>query len=161
MTKLVILPHKLLRQKSKPVKKIDSEIKGLANEMIQYIQLHHTERVRPLSLSACQLGQLVRVIAFRRNPISLDEDDIQVVINPEIVYQKSFYLVPEICLSIPGREFTVQRGKIVKITGLTLNNEIRSFRGHGTLAQVFQHEIDHLNGSLIDELGKERISPKE
>jgi len=146
----------LLRQKSNPVEKIDSMIKELAKEMVQYIHLHQGDKLKSLSLAAPQLGELVRVIAFRRNPRSFDEDDIQVVINPELVYLKGHYLVTESCLSIPGKVFTLRRGKIVKLRGLTLNNEVRSFRGHALLAQVFQHEIDHLNGVLIDQIENEQ-----
>ncbi len=156
MRDLVKLPNQLLRQKSKPVKKIDSKIEALAKEMVQFIQLYQEDNLRALSVSASQLGELVRVIAFRRNPMSFGEDDIQVVINPELVYQKGNYLAGESCLSIPGRKFTVRRSKLVKIRGLTLDNEVRSFRGRGLLAQALQHEIDHLNGVLIDRIGKRR-----
>ena len=156
MRELLTLPNQLLRQKSKPVKRIDSKIKALANEMIQFMQLHQADNMKPISLSACQLGELVRVIAFRRNPVSVDEDDIQVVINPELVYAKSFHLVTESCLSIPGKQFTLRRHKLVKIRGLTLDNVVRSFRGRDLLAQVFQHEFNHLDGILIDQIGERR-----
>jgi len=156
LRELVKLPNQLLRQKSKPVKKIDSEIEALAKEMVQFIQLYQEDNLRALSVTASQLGELVRVIAFRRNPMSFGEDDIQVVINPELVYQKGTYLAGESCLSIPGRKFTVRRSKLVKIRGLTLDNEVRSFRGRGLLAQSLQHEIDHLDGVLIDRIGKSR-----
>jgi len=156
LKELVKLPNRLLRQKSKPVKKIDSKIEALAQEMVQFIQLYQEDKLRAFSVSAIQLGELVRVIAFRRNPMSVSEDDIQVVINPELVYQKGTYLATESCLSIPGSKFTVRRSKLVKIRGLTLDNEVRSFRGRGLLAQALQHEIDHLNGVLIDPIGKSR-----
>lgn len=154
MRELVKVPSKLLGQKSKPVERIDAKIKSLANDMVEFIQLHRDDKIRPTSLSACQLGQLVRVIAFRHNPTSEEEDDIQVVINPELVYAKGNYLIREGCLSIPGKVFTLRRAKIVKIRGLTLDGEERSFRGRDLLAQVFQHEIDHLNGVMIDQVGK-------
>lgn len=156
MRELVKLPNQVLRRKSKPVKRIDSEIRALANEMIQFMQLHRADRLKPIGLSAPQLGELVRVIAFRRNTISIDEDDIQVLINPELVYIKGFYLVGESCLSIPGKEFTVRRAKIVKIRGLTLDGVVKSFRGRDLLAQIFEHELNHLAGLLIDQIGKKR-----
>jgi len=153
---LVKLPNELLRQKSKPVKEVDSEIKALARELVQFIDLHQADNLRPIGLSAPQLGELVRVIAFRRNPVSIDEDDIQVLINPTLVYTKGFYVVGEACLSIPGKDFTVRRAKIVKIWGLTLDGVARSFRGRDLLAQVFQHELNHMDGILIDQVGEER-----
>lgn len=156
MRELVKLPNQLLRQKSEPVKRIDSEIRALAKEMIQFMQLHRADDFKPIGLSAPQIGELVRVIAFRRNPVSIDADDIQVLINPEFVYQKGSYLVSESCLSIPGKEFTVRRAKIVKIRGLTLDNVVKSFRSRDLLAQVFQHELNHLDGLLINQIGKRR-----
>ncbi|MBA7602295.1 Peptide deformylase [subsurface metagenome] len=155
MRELVKLPNALLRQKSKPVKRIDSKIKALASEMVQFIRLRQADDLRPIGLTACELGELVRVIAFSRNPMSTEED-IQVLINPELVYAKSSHLVTESCLSIPDKEFTLRRHKIVKIRGLTLDGELRSFRGRGLLAQVFQHEIDHLDGILLDQIGERR-----
>lgn len=155
MRELVKLPNALLRQKSKPVKRIDSKVKALANEMVQFIHLYRADDLRPIGLTACELGELVRVIAFSQNPMSTEED-IQVLINPELVYAKSSHLVTESCLSIPGKVFTLRRHKLVKIRGLTLDNVVRSFRGRDLLAQVFQHELNHLDGILIDQVGKLR-----
>lgn len=155
MRKLVKVPSELLRQRSKEVKKIDSNVKALAKDLVEFIRLHQTDQWRPLGVTAPQLGQLLRVIAFSRNPAS-QEDDIQVLINPELVYEKDRHLVREGCLSIPSKEFTVKRAKIVKIRGLTPDNEVRSFRGRDLLAQVFQHELDHLDGILIDQIGERR-----
>ena len=154
MTELIKVPSRLLMQKSKPVEKVDSKIKSLANDMVQFIQLHRDDKEWPAGLAACQLGKLLRIIAFRRTPASFEEDDIQVVINPKLVYAKGNYLILESCLSIPGKVFVLRRAKIVKIRGLTLDGEERSFRGRDLLAQVFQHELNHLDGVLIDQVGK-------
>ena len=156
MRELVKVPSKLLHRKSKPVKTVDSEVKSLAKEMAEFMQLHRTESLRPISLSACQLGALLRIIAFRRNPISTDKDDIQIVINPDLVYAKGNVLVYEGCLSIPSKEFRLRRAKLAKIRGLTLDDEVRSFRGSGLLAQTFLHELNHLDGTLIDKIGERR-----
>jgi len=157
MRKLVKVPNKLLRQKSEPVKKIDSEIKALASDMVEFMHLRQDDKLHPIGLSAPQLGELLRVIAFSRNPMFIEGDEIQVLINPELVYQKGSQLVSESCLSLPGKEFTLQRAKLVKIRGLTLDGVQRSFRGRGLLAQVFQHELNHLDGILIDRLSKQQI----
>lgn len=147
---LVKVPSELLRRKSKAVKDIDS-IRELATEMVDYLVAHRADDVSPISVSAPQLGQLVRVIAFRRN--ASPDGDIQVLINPTLVYTKGSHVVPEACLSMPGKHFMVRRPKTVKIRGLALDGEQRSFRGRDVLAQVFEHEIDHLNGVLIDSIG--------
>ena len=152
MRELVKLPSQALRQKSARVKTVDSKIKTLAKEMVDFMRTRQTDTFRPIGLSAPQLGELVRVIAFNRNPMSLEEE-IQVLVNPELVYQKGKQVVRESCLSIPDKEFTLHRSKIVKIRGLTLDGVERSFRGRDLLAQVFQHELNHLDGILIDQLG--------
>jgi len=152
---LITLPNEILRGKSEPVKDIDSEIKALAGEMIEFMRLNQKNDWKPIGLSAVQLGELVRMFAFYTNP-PVENGDIQVLINPELVYEKGNYLVKESCLSLPGRTFVLKRAKIVKVRGLTLDGTSRTFRGRDLLAQVFQHEIDHLNGILIDQLGKEQ-----
>ncbi|GAI76508.1 unnamed protein product, partial [marine sediment metagenome] len=157
MRELVKLPNELLRKKSNPVKKIDRKIKELALEMIDFLRLHRGDAARPVGLSAVQLGELVRVIAFRGNPQSQEELRVQVLINPEVVYLKGHQVVSESCLSIPGRTFALRRAKLVKIRGLTLDGVVRSFRGRDLLAQVFQHELNHLDGILIDKLRKQQI----
>lgn len=159
MRKIVKLPNSALRQKSTQVKTINSKIKKLAQEMVDYMNQHQADHLSPIGLAAPQLGELVRVIAFRRNPNSNDNADIQVLINPTLVKAKDFHVVIESCLSVPDKVFRLRRAKKVKIRGLTLDNVERSFRGHDLLAQVFQHELDHLDGVLIDQIGEvERYS---
>lgn len=156
MRELITLPNELLREKSKPVVNIDSEIKALASDMAEFMRLNQAKKLRPVGLSAVQLGELARMFAFYANPMSEDED-IQFLLNPELVYEKGKRLVYESCLSIPGKTFVLKRAKIVKIRGLTLDGEERSFRGHELLAQVFQHELNHLDGILIDQLSSAPI----
>jgi len=151
LAELVKVPSELLRQRSKLVEDIDS-IRELAQEMVDFLHSHRADEPAPIALSAPQLGQLVRVIAFRRN--ATPDGDVQVLINPTLAYAKGTHIVPESCLSLPGKVFMVRRHKTVKICGLTLNGEQRSFRGRDVLAQIFEHETDCLNGILIDQIGK-------
>jgi peptide deformylase len=154
---LIKLPNYLLRQKSQPVVAIDSAIKGLAEEMIQFILQHQNVKIKPVGLSAVQLGEPVRMFAFVTNPEAGRDVlvDTSIVINPEMVYMKGSHRVTEACLSVPGKTFNLKRAKIVKIRGLGLDGEIHSFRGRDFMAQVFQHEYDHLDGILIDDRNKE------
>jgi len=149
---LVKVPSELLRQRSKPVTEMDS-VRELAQEMVDFLHSHCTDVPPPIAVSAPQLGQLVRVIAFRLNAAA--DGDIQVLINPTLAYAKGTHIVPESCLSLPGKSLMVRRHKLVKIRGLTLDGVVRSFRGRDILAQVFEHELGHLDGILIDQVGKE------
>ena len=151
MLPLVKAPSEMLRKKSKAVKDIGS-ITQLAGEMVLFLVDHANDDAPPVGISAPQLGQLVRVIAFRKN--ATEKGDIQVLINPTLVYSKGFRVVTEGCLSLPSKKFKFQRHKTVKIRGLTLEGQQRSFRGRDILAQLLEHELGHLDGILIDQLGE-------
>ncbi|MBU0778402.1 peptide deformylase [Patescibacteria group bacterium] len=157
MRQLIKLPNDLLRQKSKPVGAIDAAVRELAGEMVEFILQHQDVKIKPVGLSAVQLGEPVRMFAFVSNPeagrgVSVDTN---IIINPELVYMKGTRRVTEACLSVPGKTFNLKRAKIVKIRGLTLDGQLRSFRGRDFMAQVFQHEYDHLEGILVDQRSKE------
>lgn len=94
MAELVKVPSELLRRKSKAVKDIDS-ITQVAAEMVLFLVDHRADELAPIAVSAPQLGQRVRVIAFRRN--ASPDGDIQVKINPTLVYAKGSHVVPESC----------------------------------------------------------------
>jgi len=154
---LCTLPNALLRKKSQKVEEIDAGIRELADEMVEFMRLNQDKRMRPVGLSAVQLGELVRMFAFLANPAAGADAsaDIHVLVNPELVYSKGIHRVTEGCLSIPGRTFDLKRAKIVKIRGLTLDGQVRSFRGRDFMAQVFQHELDPQEGILVDQRSKE------
>jgi len=144
----------ILRQKSKPIKEITPKVKELANKMVDFMDNHSQDKNKPIGLSACQLGSNVRMIAFRENPGLLNREDIVILINPELVRTKGYHIVRESCLSLPGKFYLIKRYKIVKIRGTTLDGTSHSFRGRDLLGQVFQHELNHLDGVLIDSIGK-------
>lgn len=143
-----------LRQKSKMVEEITPKVEKFAEEMIDFIDSHSKDKNRPIGLSACQLGHSIRMMAFRQNPELLDREDIIILINPEIVYGKGQSVVKETCLSLPGKTYLLKRFKIIKIRGKTLDGTSRSFRARDLLGQVFQHELNHLDGVMIDKIGK-------
>lgn len=153
MRKLVVVPNPVLRQKCEPVETVTPAVRELAQEMVDYMYAHRTDKVIPVGLSAPQLGEPVRMFAFKPT-LSSPEGDIQVLTNPEIVYAKGVTTVREGCTSIPGKEYVLRRAKIVKIRGFDLDGNLKTFKGRGLLAQIFQHETDHLDGVLIDSIGK-------
>jgi len=158
MDEIVTIPNPILKQKAKPIKEITPEIRNLADRMIDFMDGHSKDKPIPIGLSACQLGYSLRMIAFRRNPQILERNDIIILINPELVSGKGKRIVNEGCLSIPGEFYQLKRFKIAKIRGLTLDGDVRSFRGHDLLGQIFQHELDHLDGILVSDTVKIKIS---
>lgn len=152
MRQILTAKNPILREKSKSIKKITSEVKAIAEEMLEMLGMKHYGEV-PLAIAAPQVGELIRMFVYRRSSYSAVPDDVLVVINPELVYTKGNIILKETCLSLPGKEFWIKRHNIVKLRGLDLNEKQCSFKGRGLIAQVLEHEIDHLDGILIDKIG--------
>ncbi len=76
-------------------------------------------------------------------------DMYRIMINPEIVAKSSLYETKEACLSLLGGKRPTKRYKTIKVSYLTEEFKpcVRIFTGY--VAQIIQHEIDHLNGVLI------------
>jgi peptide deformylase len=147
---LVIIPDSKLRLVSEPVKEITSEIRQLADDMLETMY-----DAPGVGLAAIQIGVPVRLVTM---DVSKSEDERQplVLINPEIVWaseEKRVY--EEGCLSIPEYYEEVERPDRVRFRYMDLQGETVEQDADGLLATCVQHEIDHLNGVLfIDYLSK-------
>ena len=99
-------------------------------------------------VAANQIGVDQRVFSYSVN------GELGYLINPVIVYRsEETELMEEGCLSIPGLWNRVQRSNAVTIRGQQLDGAEVEIEAEGLLAQVFQHECDHLDGMLyIDRL---------
>ena len=105
------------------------------NEMLRLLNRH-----AGIGLAAPQVGIDGRFFVTSWGDIFL---------NPEIVeVSESMHESREGCLSIPGKQFLVQRHKWVRLRG-----DGRKWKG--IKSSVIQHEADHLNGILISDIGKE------
>jgi peptide deformylase len=73
-----------------------------------------------------------------------------VLINPKIEeYSKQTYTTYEGCLSFDGLRAEVRRAKWIKATYYDEQGRLHQEKLEGFIANVFQHEIDHLNGTLF------------
>lgn len=138
-----ILPDPVLRQKAKRVRIIGGSIQKLIGDMIE------TMRAAPgVGLAAPQVGVPLRVIV-----IGMPEEEVKVLINPEVVRRKGERLVDEGCLSVPGYLGEIKRAESITVKGRDQNGKEIRVKADGLLAQVLEHEIDHLNGVLyVDHL---------
>jgi len=141
---ILVAPHPVLKQKAKPVEKVDARIATLMDDMLE--TMYDADGI---GLAAPQIGVLDRVIVVDvhgknepRNPLKMA--------NPEVVWA-SDERVPceEGCLSVPDQYAEVMRPKAVRVRYLDQQNEIRELEADGMLAVCIQHEIDHLNGVLF------------
>ncbi|HEY4500547.1 MAG TPA: peptide deformylase [Candidatus Paceibacterota bacterium] len=73
-----------------------------------------------------------------------------VFINPEIIkISREKEILEEGCLSVRFLYGKIERAKKVKIRAMNENGDIFEMGASGLLAQIFQHEIDHLAGKLF------------
>ena len=153
---ILIAPSRILTTKSKEVDEIDDFIRELAKDMEFFLTHPPIVGPIPIGIAAPQIGMNLRVFSCMLNPMARDDanKEITTIVNPRVVYIRHFHTVNETCLSLPGQSFTLKRGKIVKIRGTLLSGTLRSFKGHDIVAQMFQHELDHLDGILLDEAVK-------
>jgi peptide deformylase len=137
------LGDSLLKDPTRPVEAITSEIETLIDDMIE------TMYAAPgIGLAAPQVGVALRLfvvdISGGRRP-----DDLMVFINPEFVARAGMQLEEEGCLSLPGFTATVARPIEATLKGLDRHGVERTVHAEGLLARAFQHEMDHLDGTLF------------
>lgn len=144
-----------LRQKSRPVAKIDKKIVSLLKDLEDTLVAQ--EDPEGVGIAASQIGEFVRVFLIRH------QGKILTFINPEIVRiseqtkeKKDKEYIMEGCLSLPHYYGPVQRAwtatvryQVSKIeNGIwKLENQTKPFTGFP--AQIIQHEIDHLEGKIF------------
>lgn len=76
--------------------------------------------------------------------------------NPTIEFaSKKIITDYEGCLSVPGYFGNVDRSEKITISGYDKNNRKVTLKVEGFLARIFQHETDHLNGTLFVDKSKD------
>jgi peptide deformylase len=140
-----ILRHgaEVLHKPAAHVAEITPEIQQLIDDMIQ------TMYAAPgIGLAATQVGVPLRIfvadLSVGRNP-----GDLLTFVNPEFVERDGVQNEDEGCLSVPGFNANVVRPARVILKGLDRDGTEQTVEGTGLLARCFQHEMDHLDGTLF------------
>src|SRR3954462_12571298 len=133
----------VLHAKARLVDAMTSDIERLIDDMIE------TMYAAPgVGLAAPQVGVPLRIfvvdLSLGRDPASLI-----VMVNPEFVARDGMQLEEEGCLSVPGFNATVARPERATVKGLDREGREQIIEGTGLLARCFQHEMDHLDGTLF------------
>ena len=133
----------VLHEAAQPVEAITREIDRLVEDMIE------TMYAAPgIGLAAPQIGVPARIFVIDLS-IGRNAADLIVMINPEFVERDGMQLEEEGCLSVPGFNATVVRPERAVVKGLDRTGEEQQREGTGLLARAFQHEMDHLDGTLF------------
>jgi peptide deformylase len=133
----------LLHDAALPVDAITPDVSTIVADMID------TMYAAPgIGLAAPQIGVPLRMFVV---DISLGRDPsgLIVMINPEFVLREGMQLEEEGCLSVPGFNATVVRPEHAIVKGLDRTGAEHQREGMGLLARAFQHEMDHLDGTLF------------
>ena len=133
----------ILHDRARPVDQVTPEIDRLVGDMIE------TMYAAPgVGLAAPQVGVALRIFVVDVS-VGRDPNGLIVMINPEFVVRDGMQLEEEGCLSVPGFNATVVRPSHVIIKGLDRDGSEHQQEGNGLLARAFQHEMDHLDGTLF------------
>ena len=141
---IVQVPDPVLRKKTKKIKKIDDSTQKLIDDMIETMY-----DAPGVGLAANQVGVSLRLCVIDARD---EGPGLVVLINPEIVRRSGIRECDEGCLSLPGYRGRIPRSE--KVVVKAQNRDGRPVRYHATdlFAEVIEHEVDHLNGSLYFDL---------
>jgi len=133
----------ILHDRAQAVDAITPGIDRLIDDMIE------TMYAAPgVGLAAPQVGMALRIFVVDVS-VGRDPDGLHIMINPEFVERDGMQLEEEGCLSVPGFNATVVRPSRAVLKGLDRHGEAQRLEGSGLLARAFQHEMDHLDGTLF------------
>jgi peptide deformylase len=153
---ILYYPDPRLRNKAKPVEKVDDAIRQLVDDMFETMY-----EAPGIGLAATQANVPKRVLVI---DISEEKTAALCLVNPEIVAREGEEQSEEGCLSVPGIYDTVTRSERVKVNALDRDGQSIELEADGLLAVCIQHEIDHLDGKLfvdyLSNLKRQRIRKK-
>jgi peptide deformylase len=153
--KIILWPDPRLVKTSKPVTVFDENLRALVDRM--FVLMRESKGV---GLAAPQVGQNVRL--FIVGPTGKPEQD-RVYINPKLSDPADEEEGEEGCLSLPGINTNVVRIKLLRMQAQNLEGKPFEQLEEGYIARIWQHELDHLNGTLIiDRMGPvERLAHRK
>jgi peptide deformylase len=109
-----------------------------------------------VAIAAPQIGESLRIFLISGTVLKLAEPSYKgeekdlVFINPEITkLSREKHEVEEGCLSVRWKYGKMKRSKKATVKAYDENGVLFERGASGLLAQVFQHETDHLNGILF------------
>ena len=156
---IITAPDPRLRQVSKPVEKVDDDLRALMDDM------RETMYDAPgIGLAAIQIGVPLRVIVMDIAGEDA-EPEPRYFVNPEILDpSEEMNVYEEGCLSVPVYYDEVERPARCRVKYLDYDGKEQVLDAEGLLATCIQHEMDHLEGVLfidhLSRLKRERILKK-
>jgi peptide deformylase len=140
---IIRLGAPVLHRAADPVGAVDDQVRSLVDDLV------HTMYAAPgIGLAAPQVGVPLRIFVVDVTA-GKSTGELFVMINPEFVEREGMQVEDEGCLSVPGFNASVVRPSRSVVRGLDREGTERVVEGTGLLARAFQHEMDHLDGTLF------------
>lgn len=136
----------VLKTATDPVTVFDRKLRDLVRDL-----LDSTHMEGRAGVAATQIGSTRRVFAYHV------EGELGYIVNPELVETGGeLREIGEGCLSVPGLWYPTPRWETAVVRGVDQDNQPVVVRGEGLMAQMLQHEVDHLDGLVY----LDRLSPE-
>ncbi|MEN6408048.1 MAG: peptide deformylase [Thermoguttaceae bacterium] len=142
-------PHPALRHKSKPLRRVDGDLKNVIREMFD---LMYQQKGVGLAANQVDLPYRFFVINPEGEPAKGREF---VFLNPVLSKRSGTVEAEEGCLSFPEIFAPVKRSAKVTVSAYDLDGQEIHCEFDGLMARAVQHEYDHLDGVLFID----RLSP--
>jgi peptide deformylase len=153
MKEIVQIGDKVLRAVSEEVLKEEfssSKLKKIVEEMKEAL----SSQKDGVAIAAPQIGYSKRIFVISEkvfpNQGDLENKNEIVYINPKIIrLSKEKKMMEEGCLSVRWKYGRIERSVRATIEAYDIEGKKFKRGASGLLAQIFQHETDHLNGVLF------------
>lgn len=134
----------VLNTVAEPVVVFDANLERLIEDLLE------TMYAAPgVGLAAPQMGISKRLFVF-----DIGEGPGHLV-NPTLAETSGEWEFDEGCLSVPERFWPITRAAYARLTGVDSSGTPIELEGEELMGRMLQHELDHLNGTLLlDRLGK-------
>lgn len=147
--KLVVAPDDALKKKCRTVEAFDASLRELVEGMLDVMYTHGG-----VGIAAPQVGSDLRVIVVDPTAGEMAKSCI-VMVNPEEESRSRFTeLTTEGCLSLPNEQYWLRRPQWARVRWIDpydLTERVMSFNSFE--ARIVLHEMDHLDGILLSDIG--------
>jgi len=149
---------RVLREVAKPVNLKDIGTKDL-NEIITKMKKALQAEEDGVAIAAPQIGEGLQMFVVSKRAVEMTRETgttkDMVFINPQIIKtSRRKKAMEEGCLSVRWLYGEVMRYEKITITAYDEKGSLGTYGASGLMAQIFQHEIDHLNGILFIDKAK-------
>ena len=135
-----IIGDPVLRRRAADVDNVDGTLVRIVDGMVETMY-----SADGIGLAAPQVGVQKRLFVWDMG------DGPRTIVNPQLVESDGEWVHDEGCLSVPGLTWEIVRPKEVHVVGRDLDGNEISVEADELEARLFQHELDHLDGTLLIE----------